>query len=154
MAPGSNAQIDVLMQDVATAKAAYDRANAAFRAEETDVARNNAEIEARGEGAGTSGPELGRLRDELTTAAGNLRAAERALAAAQSAGPTPPKPLSDLYSGVRDGTNADVPTPTGPRDPNLDTGHYDDGHSFGWKSAPPPSPADVMALDGKIDDAK
>ena len=41
--------------------------------------------------------------------------------------------LTDLFSGVAEGDNAMVFENTNtPIDPNLDTGHYDDGHSFGW----------------------
>ena len=49
--------------------------------------------------------------------------------------------LNDLFSGVSNNDNGlafEAPGSTnggsnGLGDPNLDTGHYDDGHSFGWK---------------------
>jgi hypothetical protein len=51
--------------------------------------------------------------------------------------------LNDLFGGVADSNNGlvfEAPNSNGDgqgggnlSDPNLDTGHYDDGHSFGWK---------------------
>lgn len=51
--------------------------------------------------------------------------------------------LNDLFSGVANSDNGlvfEAPNSNGDgsggtnlSDPNLDTGHYDDGHAFGWK---------------------
>lgn len=50
--------------------------------------------------------------------------------------------LNDLFQGVSDSSNElafEAPSGTQGQgggnlsDPNLDTGHYDDGHAFGWK---------------------
>ncbi|MEZ0230932.1 MAG: hypothetical protein ACAI25_20100 [Planctomycetota bacterium] len=51
--------------------------------------------------------------------------------------------LNDLFQGVANNDNGlvfEAPNSNGDgaggtnlSDPNLDTGHYDDGHSFGWK---------------------
>ncbi|HEV3226165.1 MAG TPA: hypothetical protein VGZ52_05005 [Acidimicrobiales bacterium] len=50
-------------------------------------------------------------------------------------------PVDDLFAGVAGNDNKlvfDAPANT---DPTLDTGHYDDGHTFGWKSPGGPAPA-------------
>jgi hypothetical protein len=51
--------------------------------------------------------------------------------------PTPPKLLVDLFRrDLTDGGDSNSvfgdPSKGKPPDPNLDTGHYDDGHAFGW----------------------
>jgi hypothetical protein len=54
---------------------------------------------------------------------------------------------SDFTAGGEPGPVFD--NPSGTPDPTLDTGHYDDGHSFGWGTAGRPSlpPPDVIRVE-------
>jgi hypothetical protein len=68
--------------------------------------------------------------------------------------PAPPKPLADLFkSDFSQHGNTDAifgdPASGKPPDPSLDTGHYDDGHAFGWDIK---SKADVIKVEHSIID--
>ena len=61
--------------------------------------------------------------------------AERADAALRDAEERLTNYRRDLFAGLP-GDASSGSTSTGPTDPNVDTGHYDDGHAFGWKEKP------------------
>lgn len=64
--------------------------------------------------------------------------------------------LTDLFQGVKDGRNGLVFEQPQGSDPNLDTGHYDDGHAFGWGVKTPAQELNVFAnlaafINGQVD---
>jgi hypothetical protein len=121
-------------------------------------------------------PALAGLREQAQAAARRLSAANREIRETEDAGGVASDGLLarrdeyrrqldalkhqiDLEKGLfgqvaaGDNSNAFDAAPA-QVDPNLDTGHYDDGHSFGWKGGAPPDPYSLKQLDAKIDDAK
>jgi hypothetical protein len=120
MADGT-ADIEALEARVVAAKAALTKAEADYAAEQKRVDEINAEIEASGEEPFTSGPDIGPLQAAVGDARSALWSAEDELKRAQAAAAA----VAAEHAAI-DAANADD---------TLDTGHYDDGHGFGWKQA-------------------
>jgi hypothetical protein len=104
---------------VRAAQAALDTADAAVKAERAHVAKVDADLEAEGVEPFTSGPRLGELEKVRDEAQRSLNMAkfdlQQHLSPPSAPAATTPPPASE------------------PAALESDTGHYDDGHGFGWK---------------------
>ena len=106
----TEAQMEGLKADAAAAEAALAKAEAAVEKERAHIAKVHADMLANDEVPFTSGGEIGPLEKALERA----REARNAAVAA----------LKDATVIWPDG---ELPLPT-------ETGHYDDGHAFGWNT--------------------
>lgn len=94
------------------------------------------------------------LQEDLCTDCGAARATSQlfAIKNADKARPGRLSVLNDLFRSdwTRNGDPEPVfGGPGGQPDPTLETGHYDDGHSFGWGTPPRPTlpPPDVLRVE-------